>query len=237
MKKIIIIDDNSKNQRKAYGAGFVDDEKYEHADKLFHIEKLNSESDMSFLDEAACIMMHDSLEDYIDGEFKSDSHKAKDKIDDFISHHNIPYVSFSDGHSIIADWREETPNVVYSIKKSEFYRHLDDFISNYAKDGSLDMKIIAYGKDFMKYLMGKWCLTIIGNLADKKDMDFVDTSYLDKKTLRLIIKNAQPKIDKTFDEIMCGIEDEEITVGQLRLNVNNIISSIKKYGTNISTWK
>ena len=235
MGKIIIIDDNSKNQREVYGANFVDEDKY--AEKLSHIERLNSESDMSFLDDAVCIMMHDSLEDYVDGEFKSNSHKAKEKIEDFILKHNIPYVLFSDGHGITGDWREKTSDVVYSIKKSEFYRHLDDFMFHYATTGSLDMRIIAYGKDFTKYLMSKWCLTIIGSLANQKDTDFIDASSIDKKTLHMIISNAQPKICKTFDEIMCGIEDEEITVGQLRLNLNNIISNIKKYGKNISTWK
>lgn len=235
MKKIILIDDNSKNQRVSYGASFVDENLYE--DVLFHIEKLSSLCDLSFLDDAVCIMMHDSLEDFIDGEFVSSSHKAKERIEDIIQEKNIPYVLFSDGHAISAEWREETPNVVYSIKKSEFYRHLSSFISNYKSTGAVDMRIIAFGKDFMKDLLCQWCLSVISSISALKDFDSIDLSYIDKKKMRLIIENSQPKIGVDFNELMCDIEDGNITAGNLRANMNNIISSVKKYGKNISSWK
>ena len=235
MKKILLIDDNSKNQREVYDASFVDDELY--SDCLSHIEKVNSQSDLSFLNDVSCVMIHDSLEDYVNGEFKSDSHKAKDRIEEIIQSKDLPYVLFSDGHGMTADWREDMPNVVFSIKKSEFYRHLKFFLDYYRETGKLDMRLIAYGKDFLKQLMSMWCQAFIAKLADTPDDEVIDMSKIDKRSLRLIIDNAQPKIGVSFDNVMCDIEDGNITAGRLRDNINNILSSIKKYGKNISSWK
>ena len=235
MKKILLIDDNSKNQREVYDASFVDEEEY--SDCLSHIEQVNSQSDLSFLDDASCVMIHDSLEDYINGEYKSDSHKAKDRIEDIIQSKNLPYVLFSDGHGMTADWREDMPNVVFSIKKSEFYRHLKAFLDNNRETGKLDMRLIAYGKDFLKHLMSLWCQAVISKLGATSDDEVIDTSKIDNRSLRLIIENAQPKVSVSFNDVMCDIEDGNITAGNLRNNINNILSSVKKYGKNISSWK
>lgn len=235
MKKIILIDDNSKNQRVAYGASYVDEGIF--SDILVHVEKLNSQSDLSFLNEASCVMMHDSLEDYVNDEFVSSSHKAKERIEDMIQEMKIPYVLFSDGHAPTAEWREETPTIVYSIKKSEFYRHFKDFIESYQTTGKLDMRIIAYGKDYLKELICKWCQTLIANVTNFEGDKILDLASMDKKSLRLVIENTQPKIGISFDDLMCDIEDECVTVSQFRTNINNVISSVKKYGKNISSWK
>ena len=128
MKKIILIDDNKSNQREIYGATFVDNEEYE--DCLVHKEHLNENSDFSFLDDAACVLLHDSFEDYVDGKYVSGSQMARARINDKIKD-KIPYVVFSDGHSIIGDWNPSERNVVRSIKKSEFYRNLKGFLDAY----------------------------------------------------------------------------------------------------------
>lgn len=241
MKKITIIDDNSKNQRAEYGASFVDEDKY--AEYLIHVEKLYAQSDLSFLEDAACVMVHDTLEDFIDGEFKSDSHKAKERVEEFVQDRNIPQVFFSDGHPMTAEWREDTPDVVYSIKKSEFYLHLHDFVLHYIDTGTIDMRIIAYGKEYKKELMTRWCQTIMSRLTNLSDGDIVDmpNKKEDKeamqKDLRQIIEGAQPEIGITSDEILARIEDQEMKAGELRANLNKIISNVKKYGKNISSWK
>lgn len=237
MKKIILIDDNKMNQRSAYGASFVDDGLY--ADSLLHIEKVNVGSDFSFLNNAACVMIHDSLEDYINGEFDAESHKAKELIEIKIKEYKIPYVFFSDGHGRTAVWRDENPDVVYEIKKSEFYLHLNDFMQEYADSGNLDLRIIAYGKDYKKKLMSDWHQTVFSALTDICDNEVLDISLFDnqmRKALRLIIENAQPKIGISFNSLMCDIEDEKITAGQFRMNLNKIINSVKNYGKNIYCW-
>ena len=99
------------------------------------------------------------------------------------------------------------------------------------------MRLIAYGKDFLKQLMSSWCQAFIIKLADTPDDEVIDTSKVDKHSLRLIIENSQPKVGVSFNDVMCDIEDGNITAGYLRNNVNNILSSVKKYGKNISSWK
>lgn len=235
MKKILLIDDNSKNQREVYDAAFVDEEEY--SDCLNHVERVNSKSDLSFLDDASCVMIHDSLEDFINGEYKSDSHKAKELIEDIIQSKNLPYVLFSDGHSMTADWREDMPNVIFSIKKSEFYRHLRFFLDHYRETEEIDLRLIAYGKDFLKQLICQWCQNVILRLADTPDNEVINISKIDKRSLRFIVENAQPKIGVSFEDIMCEIDDGNITAGNIRNNINNILSSVKKYGKNISAWK
>ena len=99
------------------------------------------------------------------------------------------------------------------------------------------MRLIAYGKDFLKHLMSMWCQAFITKLADTPDDEVINISMIDKRSLRLIIENAQPKIGVSFDDVMCDIEDGSITAGNLRNNINNILSSVKKYGKNICSWK
>jgi hypothetical protein len=238
MKKLFLIDDNKTNQREAYGASYVDEGLFN--DVLIHIEQLNAHSDLSFLNNAACVMIHDSLEDYIDGDFDEESHKARTLIEEKIQDNNTPYIIFSDGHDKIATWREDAPNVVYSIKKSEFYLHLSDFIQSYIDSGKLDMRIIAYGKDFIKKQMSDWHQKVFSAISELGDNDFVGIHLFgatERNALRQIIEKSQPKIGVSFNDVMCGIEDEEVSAGRLRLNLNNIINSVKKYGKNICSWK
>jgi hypothetical protein len=126
---------------------------------------------------------------------------------------------------------------VYSIKKSEFYRHLNAFLDNYRETEEVDLRIIAFGNDYLKQMMSNWCQVIISNLADASDDEIINISSIDRRSLRLIIENAQPKIGVSFDDIMCDIEDGNIKAKDLRRNINNIISSVKRYGKNISPWK
>ena len=78
MKKIILVDDNKSNQREFYGASFVDTEDYE--DCLVHKEQLNENSDFSFLDDAVCVLLHDSLADYVDGQYVSGGRMARESV-------------------------------------------------------------------------------------------------------------------------------------------------------------
>ena len=112
MKKIILVDDNKSNQREFYGASFVDTEDYE--DCLVHKEQLNENSDFSFLDDAVCVLLHDSLADYVDGQYVSGGRMARESVMEKIKADNIPYVVFSDGHSIIGDAPAHSRNSQHS---------------------------------------------------------------------------------------------------------------------------
>jgi len=235
MKKIILIDDNRQNQREKYGASFVDNEEF--SDCLMHIEKLNDSSDLSFLNDAACVLLHDSFSDFVEGEFKATSQNAKENILDFVQDNDIPYVLFSDGHSPTADWREEYPNIVWGIKKSAFYQNLRDFVESYQQTNQVDVRIIAYGKDVTKHLMFKWYQDIIGGIKTTCAEEPITITDINKVALKQFIEGASPKVGITFNQLMYDIDDGLVTVRNFKDNINRIIDSVQKYGKNISTWK
>ncbi len=234
MGKLILIDDNRYNQREIYNASFVDNDEF---DCLFHIERLNGRDDFSFLDNASCIMYHDSLEDFENGIFIPDSHKAKDIIEQHLFSKDIPYVCFSDGHPINATWNESNPMVISQIKKSEFYSHLYDFLADYESTQSVNLLILAYGKNYKENLMKKWHQELISKIKQNEINSVISLDRIDGPCLSKFIEGAQPRIGVTYQELMGRIEDGELTTGQYITNINNIISSVLKYGKNICTWE
>lgn len=174
MNKIILIDDNCQNQRAAYGASYIDGGEFESC--LVHLEELNEASDFSFLDNAACVMLHDSLTDNVDGTFIVGSRMAREIILNKIIERNIPYVLFSDGHSIIGDWTPDNKNAVKSIKKSEFYRNLKAFLDLYKVSGIIDLRLIAFGANSDKRETVYIIHQLIDDLDNYKDKDLRATA-------------------------------------------------------------
>ena len=230
MKKIILIDDNKFNQRELYGASFVDKEEY--GDCLFHVEKLNENSDFSFIDDAICVLLHDSLDDYDGGKFNSGSRLARECVLNIVTKQEIPYVIFSDGHSPIGDWDESNPYVVRSIKKSELYRNLKNFLEAYRESDKLDLRIIAYGNDFEKrekiYLLQQ----INENLNKHNDKDILTESMLDEELCKHFFDKTNLTTSYSFDKILESIHTVRLTIGVFRNYLNTLISRSLKYSVN-----
>lgn len=228
MNKIILIDDNKSNQREIYGASFVDREEY--ADCLVHEERVNENSDFSFLDDATCILLHDSLADYVDGHYVSSGRMAKEIIMEKIQAYNIPYVIFSDGHSIIGEWSQDKPYVVRSIKKSEFYRNLKGFLDTYRESKSIDLRLIAYGNDFLKREL-VYLLQLINdgliNVNDKEILSFtsINTTLLEQ----FLEKVKHVSNNMTFDKLCDSIKAGKLTVGKFKAYINSLVSHAIRY--------
>jgi len=235
MKKIYLIDDNRDNKREEYGASYVDREEF--ADCLVHLEKLCADSDFSFLNDAVCVMIHDTFVDYIDNQYQEDSKKSREKILDFVQNKNIPYVCFTDGYSLSANWQEDHPNIIWSIKKSEFYYNLRDFLEAYRKTEVVDVRILAFGQDFLKHLMLKWYQEIISNIKNDNDDAIMTFSDINKTSLQKFIDNSQTKVGITYNQLMSNIDDGIVTIRNFKDNINRIIDGVQKYGKNISVWK
>lgn len=229
MKKIILIDDNKSNQREIYGADFVDKGEYE--DCLVHKEQLNEYSDFCFLDNAACVLLHDSLEDYIDGEFKSGSRMAKELIIEKIKTNNIPYVVFSDGHSIIGEWSQTKPDVVRNIKKSEFYRHLKAFLDIFRELGRLDLRLIAYGKDYEKRELIFLLQQIFDNLNNINDKEMLAITMTDTDLLERFFDKVKHVTSLTIEKLSESISAGRITVGKFKAYINSLASHAIRYAT------
>lgn len=226
MNKIILIDDNQSNLREIYGASFVDLEEYE--DCLFHVEQLNENSDFSFLDDAACVLLHDSLEDYVDGKYVSGSRKAKELIWNKIKD-KIPYVKFSDGHSIIGDWNPFERNVVRSIKKSEFYRNLKGFLDTYRESSHIDLRLIAYGSDYEKRELVVLLQKVFDELNNVNDKEILTFSFVDTDLLERFFKKVKHVSNLTYEKLCDSINAGKLTVSKFKAYINSLASHAIKY--------
>lgn len=237
MSRIILIDDNAQNQRIAYGASFVDDEVY--SDILCHIERLNESDDLSFLKDAECVLIHDTLEDFIDGQFKKDSHYAKDMISELLEDNGIPHVYFSDGHESRGTFDDSGINLV-QIKKSDFYCRLQSFLEYYRSENKPEFKILAYGNNYLKELLIPLIKTLNSKLASKRPMEkltFYDLQKDDLDCLAEIVELSQPALGKDYENIISLIEDEELSVAEFRSHLRDISESTSRNGKNTYTWK
>lgn len=239
MKSILLIDDNSKMQRQSYGASFVDDEVFESI--LHHIEHVNKDFDLSILDEYSCVMIHDSLEDFINGSFDENSHVAKDLIIEYIDNRQIPYVLFSDGHESTGVY-DLSHNLV-SLKKSDFYSRLKYFLDFYRNESLLQFHILAYGPNFRKALVTRNMKALFQKFDTKNQTDTITIFDLkpsdsnEEHYLEEIINLSQPMLGMDYNDILNYIEDNDITVKDFKLKINNILSTISKYGKNTYTWE
>ena len=226
MKKIILIDDNKSNQREIYGATFVDNEEYE--DCLVHKEHLNENSDFSFLDDAACVLLHDSFEDYVDGKYVSGSQMARARINDKIKD-KIPYVVFSDGHSIIGDWNPSERNVVRSIKKSEFYRNLKGFLDAYRESSHIDLRLIAYGSDYEKRELVILLQKVFDELKSVNDKEILTFSFVDTDLLERFFKKVKHVSSLTYEKLCDSINAGKLTVSKFKAYINSLATHAIKY--------
>ncbi len=239
MKDIVLIDDNSKNQRLDYGASFVDEGVYN--DILLHIEKVNQDTDISFLSGAKCILYHDSLEDFIDGNFIEESHKARGLITDYIEDHNMRFVCFSDGHQAIGE-TDSSCNVT-GVKKSAFYSRLQYFLDTYRKEGLLEVRILSYGKNYRKEIISPAVKSLFKKLNTLRPTSILEYSSVmpanqdEPEHLRQIVEQALPALGMSYDDILDYIEDHGISVSEFKKRINRIFDDISKYGKNTYTWE
>lgn len=237
---IYLIDDNSKGQREGYGASYIDEGLYD--DILTHIEKINGSTDISFLREAILIMIHDSLEDFENGNFVEKSQRARHNIVDIAQNNNIRLVYFSDGHNVSI---MDSEGNITQLKKADFYYRLKDFLENYKESGVLELKILAYGKNWTNLRLKEEVKNFYKKISNKKNdeilniRDVLPTSKISEPNYlsNIIEIYSQPNLGKSYNEILDYIEDEQITVGEFKQRIDKILISINKYGKNTYTWK
>ena len=227
MKKIILIDDNQSNLRERYSASFIDNGEYD--DLLVHKEKLNDNSDFTFLKDAACILLHDSLDDFVEGQFISGGRKARKTIKNIMEGSDIPYVIFSDGHSIIGDWNPSERNVVRSIKKSEFYRNLKGFLDAYRESSHIDLRLIAYGSDYEKRELVVLLQKVFDELKNVNDKEILTFSFVDTDLLERFFKKVKHVSSLTYEKLCDSINAGKLTVSKFKAYINSLASHAIKY--------
>ena len=242
---IYLIDDNQNNQRfNNYNITFIEDGVFD--GNLKSIEKLevgksfSDTSHLDFLKTADCIILHNTTEDYEkDKGFLSGSKTNVLKIKELISMEGekIPLVLFSNSMDEAVFDSENNLNYISAIKKNLLYERLFDFLDHYKNTGNVELRIIAWGKNFANKEISKLAIEILNSLelkGDSEDLKLSDLSGI-INSFKRFVELSFPKDD--FDEVLNEIEYNPIKIKDFKKKINQITESFNKYGKNIYTWK
>lgn len=234
MKKIYLIDDNVDGNRQKYGGGFVDDGAYSNV--MVAIDKLSPNNNLSFLENASCILLHKSLEDFYDGKFHDDSHKVAIQIRKLPGvGDSIPLVLFSDGDT--NDLGELRGQTIFSLSKRAFYGRLESFVLHFQNTNEVELRILAYGQNYIAYLANRAATSLFVRLQDLQDEDKLPAPKVHCEEMEQIVSLSQPSIGKTYKEIIIDLTMNNITVREFKNRINIILENIQDYGKNYFTWK
>lgn len=236
MKKILLLDDNLYDYRKSCGADFVDAGIYD--DVMKSIDKICLDDDISgYLKNAQCILMHSSLSDFINGTFQKDSHLVRDYILEDYSDFgkNVPIVLFSDGDSEVAEYYE--PNIIRKIRKKTFYARLEDFLLDFRENNTINLSLLAFGKDYAKIEVRRCALALaekLSGLSGELDNDTIDIICGDE--LYSIVDLSNPELGLSYDDLLNQLEDAPISVDTFKSALQRIVKSFNQYGRNVYPW-
>lgn len=242
---IYLIDDNQTDQRRSlYNISFVEEDTFKgyltSIERLEKREKANDISHLSFLNDAKCILLHTTTEDWDDEKgFLSGSttnvRKIKEDIADFGD--KIPLVLFSNGMSETVYFQKENPNLIREIKKNILYEHLYDFVEYYKNTDEIELRILAWGKNFQAKEVSSLANNLLETIAFLNGTEPFDISQLSntQQDFKALIEMSLP--DTGYLDILSDLENNPISIGDFRNRVNLLSESFLKYGKNIYPWK
>lgn len=241
---IYLIDDNQNRHRENIGIHFINEGVF--ADVLTVVEKIEKRalsdlSHLSFLENARCILLHYSTEDYNfeTDSFISGSRTNAIKIVESIAEEGdkIPLVLFSNGMGEAGFDNSSHVTFIREINKNIFYEHLYDFVEYHKNTGNIELRILAWGKNYQSKEVSTLANSLLGLLAYYKGDSMLDINlFVDsrKELLRLVeLSSVQ---DDVLD-ILANFNNNPITVNEFREKINLINESFLKYGKNIYSWK
>ena len=224
---IYLIDDTLN---ETIGSEFVFDDKYKQA--LVVIQNgAEFKSRMKDLYSADCIMVHLTFEH---------SNDVKDKAAIIADDGDgIPFVVFSGSFSENPDFDYDKNNCISGIRKSTFYQRLYDFLEEYLAYGKVDLRIIAYGKDFQKVIVRNYAKGILSALEGKQGiLQLEDIAKLSKNgNLRNFVEISNPKLGIGYDQLLEKLKVEPICIADFKSRIEKVVINFEQYGKNIYTWK
>lgn len=215
---IYLIDDTPRGQieqslsPEAYG------------DVMVRMEAVDREH-ISELSDADCIMMHYSFHD------KALLRQVRDDISGYGE--DIPLVFFSDGDLADAVFYDDTYRWIQKYKKGVMYTRLSQFLEYYRACGNVDLRILAYGDDFLKVEVNRLAERLLSAVMFNADDEIMDMDLVDSSDLLSLVDLSQPSIAISGEDLLT----RQITVAQFRLNISSVIESFNRYGKNIHHWK
>ena len=147
---IYLVDDNqSEQQQKKYNAEFLFDDSFkQELELIYYVEDHKFRSVEEKLMTADAILLHYTFADYDWGEYLKGSLKARNLIVDIAEDNDIPLVLFSNRFNETEFDDNELPMMIRSINKDIFYGHLFEFLQHYKEYKKVELKILAFGKDY-----------------------------------------------------------------------------------------
>jgi hypothetical protein len=214
---IYLIDDNKYGQMSAnYKLDFT--KTLEPFQRIVTWLQIISENNINqILNDAVCILIHDSLEEK----------EVKERLVAMAKTKNIPYCLFSNGFSgTIFEG-----NSIKEIKKDRFYNNLLHFINNFEKLGVTDLRLLSLGQN---YEIEKASIIqdrlINGTLLLNKDSFNYEVAFpsgsLEYKDLRELVYLSDPYLD--FSDFEDTYNSKETTAQSFRLVIIAMIKNVKQ---------
>ncbi len=242
---IYLIDDNQHNQRlENYKIAFVEEGVFTgyltSIERLEFKKELNDISHLEFLRNADCVLLHSTIEDYVmEKGFLSGSKTNSLKIKEEISQEgdSIPLVLFSNSMGDPEYDFDNQPNYIRSIKKNLFYERLFDFLEHYKSTKKVELRIIAWGKNYGAKEISMHAREILKALTVKSDSDLVAITDLSLvvESLRSFLEISLPESD--MNSIFDQIEDHPMSVADFKKRIKLITESYSNYGKNLHSWE
>tara|TARA_B100000767_G_scaffold14522_1_gene13914 strand:+ start:1781 stop:2512 length:732 start_codon:yes stop_codon:yes gene_type:complete len=242
---IYLIDDNQHNQRlNNYNITFIEDGVFDgYLTSLEKLEVGKSLSDtlhLDFLRKADCILLHTTTED--DDKEKGFLPGSKTnvlKIKELISQEGelIPLVLFSNSMGEPKFDLEENSSYIGSLNKNLLYERLFDFLDHYKNTGKVELRIIAWGKNFASKEISKLAIEILNAIELKENSEDLKLTDLSKAIIgfKRFVELSLPKND--IDQILNEIEDSPMKIQDFKNKINQTTESYIQYGKNIYPWK
>lgn len=228
---IYLIDDNRSQQLESYGCSFIKDGTY--GNHLVYMNGIRTPDRADFLDElpskVTAVLFHATSKDLDrDGDYLETDETVK-KIAKTAKEHNIPFVSFSWGHTsheAIFD-----SGNIEAMNKRIFYLNFRDFIEHYIDETSLDLKILANGIGYKKEVIIKQAQKLIHDIERSTNpIHQIPKECPFESDINEYLKASRS--ESTLRSLFLK-HSNELTYNKLIDILKRSIISIRKYGYNL----
>ena len=181
------------------------------------LETVSENAINHILSDAACILIHDSLEEKED----------KERLVAMAKKNNTPYCLFSNGFAAtIFDG-----DSIKEIKKDRLYNNLLDFIKYFEKEGKIDLKLLSLGQNYeierASIIQDR---LINGPLLMNKESFNYEVAFpsgsLEYKDLRELVYLSDSSLD--FSDFEDTYNSKDTTAQSLRLVIISMTKNVKR---------